>query len=83
MPERELLTVYQAAERAAVSRRSIYIWMQQGKVEFCRTAGGNVRVFADSLFREGTLTRPTVTTLTVAEPSDDAGDPVDPTLGDA
>lgn len=41
-----------AAEVVGVSRRTIYNWMNAGKVEFIRTAGGSVRIFVDSLWRD-------------------------------
>jgi len=35
-----------------VSRRTIYNWIASGKVEYVRTAGGSVRIFVDTLWRE-------------------------------
>jgi predicted site-specific integrase-resolvase len=35
-----------------VSRRTIYNWISAGKVEYVRTAGGAIRIFADSLWRD-------------------------------
>jgi excisionase family DNA binding protein len=40
-----------ACEVVGVSRRTIYNWMAGGQIEFVRTAGGSVRIFADSLWR--------------------------------
>ena len=40
-----------ACEVVGVSRRTIYNWMAGGKIEFVRTAGGSVRIFADSLWK--------------------------------
>jgi excisionase family DNA binding protein len=40
-----------ACEVVGVSRRTIYNWMAGGKVQFVRTAGGSVRIYADSLWR--------------------------------
>jgi excisionase family DNA binding protein len=40
-----------ACEEVGVSRRTIYNWMACGKIEYVRTAGGSVRIFADSLWR--------------------------------
>ena len=48
---RVTLTINQAMVRADVSRRTIYHWLKQGKVEYVRTAGGSVRIYEDSLFR--------------------------------
>jgi len=41
-----------ACETVGVSRRTIYNWIAGGKVEYVRTAGGAVRIFADSLWRD-------------------------------
>ena len=35
-----------------VSRRTIYNWIAGGKVQYVRTAGGSVRIFADTLWRD-------------------------------
>ena len=40
-----------ACEVVGVSRRTIYNWMAGGKIEYVRTAGGSVRIFADSLWK--------------------------------
>ena len=40
-----------ACEVVGVSRRTIYNWMAGGKVQYVRTAGGSVRIYADSLWR--------------------------------
>lgn len=49
--DRELVTIGKACELAEVSRRTIYNWLEAGKLEYVRTAGGHVRIYADSLFR--------------------------------
>ncbi|HTI38297.1 MAG TPA: helix-turn-helix domain-containing protein [Vicinamibacterales bacterium] len=41
-----------ACEVVGVSRRTIYNWIASGKVEYVRTAGGSVRIFVDTLWRE-------------------------------
>jgi excisionase family DNA binding protein len=46
---RELLTINQACARAKVSRRTVQKWLQSGKIDFVRTAGGSPRIFADTL----------------------------------
>lgn len=51
LPE-EWLTVNAAAAEVGVSRRTVYNWMKAGKVTTKRTAGGNVRILAASLYRE-------------------------------
>ena len=40
-----------ACELADVSRRTIYNWLSSGKIEYVRTAGGSVRIFVDTLWR--------------------------------
>jgi excisionase family DNA binding protein len=52
-PARRILTIAQACVEVGVSRRSIYNWLAAGKVAFCRTAGGAVRIYADTLTRPG------------------------------
>ena len=49
--ERQTLSIMKACEVVGVSRRTIYNWMAGGKVQYVRTAGGSVRIFADSLWR--------------------------------
>jgi excisionase family DNA binding protein len=41
-----------ACAMVGVSRRTIYNWITAGKVEYVRTAGGSVRIFVDSLWRD-------------------------------
>ena len=47
-----LLSIMKACELVGVSRRTIYNWISSGKVEYVRTAGGSMRIFADSLWRK-------------------------------
>jgi excisionase family DNA binding protein len=49
--QRPRINIVQACSVAGVSRGTIYYWMRLGKVEFVRTAGGKVRIFADTLLR--------------------------------
>ena len=49
--ERQTLSIMKACEVVGVSRRTIYNWMAGGKVQHVRTAGGSVRIFADSLWK--------------------------------
>src|SRR5438270_554898 len=51
LEQRQTLSIMKACEVVGVSRRTIYNWMAGGKIEFVRTAGGSVRIFADSLWR--------------------------------
>lgn len=50
-PSRVLVTIAQACEIVGVSRRTIYNWIAGNKVEYVRTVGGSIRIFADSLFQ--------------------------------
>lgn len=56
--ERETLTILKACEVVGVSRRTIYNWISTGKVEYVRTAGGSIRIFADTLWRSNAVTGP-------------------------
>lgn len=49
--DRQTLSIMKACELVGVSRRTIYNWIAGGKVEYVRTAGGSVRIFADTLWR--------------------------------
>ena len=50
--DRQTLSIMKACEAVGVSRRTIYNWISAGKVEYIRTAGGSIRIFADSLWRD-------------------------------
>ena len=50
--DRKTISIMKACELVGVSRRTIYNWISSGKVEYVRTAGGSVRIFADTLWRE-------------------------------
>ena len=52
MIERKTISIMKACELVGVSRRTIYNWIASGKVEYVRTAGGSVRIFADTLWRD-------------------------------
>jgi len=49
--ERQTISIMGACELVGVSRRTIYNWIAAGKVEYVRTAGGSVRIFVDTLWR--------------------------------
>lgn len=51
MNDRKTISIMKACELVGVSRRTIYNWIASGKVEYIRTAGGSVRIFADTLWR--------------------------------
>jgi excisionase family DNA binding protein len=50
--DRQTLSIIKACEAVGVTRRTIYNWIAAGKVEYVRTAGGSIRIFADSLWRD-------------------------------
>ena len=50
--ERKTISIMKACELVGVSRRTIYNWMSAGKIEYVRTAGGSVRIFVDTLWRD-------------------------------
>jgi excisionase family DNA binding protein len=52
--DRQTLSIMKACEAVGVSRRTIYNWISAGKVEYVRTAGGSIRIFADTLWRDAT-----------------------------
>lgn len=51
IPERDTASIEDACKLAHVSRRTIYNWMASKKIECIRTAGGNVRIYTDTLFK--------------------------------
>ena len=69
--DRQTLSIMKACEAVGVSRRTIYNWISAGKVEYVRTAGGSIRIFADTLWRDSTSARSTP--ATVAGPASAAG----------
>lgn len=50
--ERKAISIMKACELVGVSRRTIYNWISAGKVDYVRTAGGSIRIFTDSLWRD-------------------------------
>jgi excisionase family DNA binding protein len=50
--DRKTISIMKACELVGVSRRTIYNWLSSGKIEYVRTAGGSVRIFADTLWRD-------------------------------
>ena len=53
--DRQTLSIMKACEAVGVSRRTIYNWIAAGKVHYVRTAGGAIRIFADSLWRDASM----------------------------
>jgi excisionase family DNA binding protein len=63
--ERKTISIMKACELVGVSRRTIYNWLSSGKIEYVRTAGGSVRIFVDTLWRDPQRTeRPAATAPT-------------------
>jgi excisionase family DNA binding protein len=54
--ERKSISIMKACELVGVSRRTIYNWLSAGKIEYVRTAGGSVRIFTDTLWRDANNT---------------------------
>lgn len=52
MLDRQTVSIARAGELVGVSRRTIYNWIAGGKVQYVRTAGGAIRIFVDTLWRE-------------------------------
>jgi excisionase family DNA binding protein len=48
---RSMVSIEEAAALTGVSRRTIYNWLADGKIEAVRTAGGAIRVYEDTLFK--------------------------------
>ena len=49
-PNASWLTIEEACIEVRVSRRTMYNWIQDGKIRVARTAGGSIRVDPSSLF---------------------------------
>lgn len=49
--ERARCNIAQAMVICGVSRRTVYNWLQSGRLEYVRTPGGSVRIYVDSLLR--------------------------------
>ena len=52
MTDRKTISIMKACELVGDSRRTIYNWIAANKVEYLRTAGGSIRIFVDTLWRE-------------------------------
>lgn len=50
--DRQHVSIAKASDMVGVSRRTIYNWIAASKVEYMRTAGGSIRIFVDTLYRE-------------------------------
>jgi excisionase family DNA binding protein len=49
---RPVVSVNEACALVDVSRRTIYNWVEAGKVEYVRPVGGSIWIFPDSLWRD-------------------------------
>jgi excisionase family DNA binding protein len=67
--DRKTISIMKACEVVGVSRRTIYNWLSSGKLEYIRTAGGSVRIFADTLWRDPS--HPSRTSTSVGWPLED------------
>jgi excisionase family DNA binding protein len=67
--ERQTVSIMKACEVVGVSRRTIYNWISAGKVEYVRTAGGSIRIFADTLWREPGDSRPGQPNVSAGQPA--------------
>jgi excisionase family DNA binding protein len=50
--DRQTVSIMQACALVGVTRRSIYNWLKAGKLDYKRTAGGSIRIYVDSLWRD-------------------------------
>lgn len=50
-PTRDTVSIMKAGEMVGVSRRTIYNWIADRRVEYIRTASGRIRIFVDTLWR--------------------------------
>jgi len=50
--DRKTVSINKASELVGVTRRTIYNWLSSGKLEYVRTAGGSVRIYVDTLWRD-------------------------------
>jgi excisionase family DNA binding protein len=67
--EREVISIMKACGLVDVSRRTIYNWLSSGKIEYVRTAGGSVRIFVDTLWRNPhSSNRPAVNAIHTEDP---------------
>ena len=52
MTDEHTISIKEAQALVNVSRRTIYNWLASGKLRFKRTAGGSVRIYPSSLWRD-------------------------------
>jgi len=49
---RTTVSIMTACVMTGVSRRTIYNWIAAEKIEWTRTAGGSIRIFVDTLWKD-------------------------------
>jgi hypothetical protein len=52
VPGERTVSILKACEATGVGRRTMHTWLATGKVEYIRTAGGAVRIYWLSLWRD-------------------------------
>lgn len=50
--DRETVSLNRACEMVGCCRRTLYNWIAANKVQYIRTAGGSIRIYVDTLWRE-------------------------------
>ena len=50
--DRQTVSIVKACDLVDVSRRTLYYWMEAGKIDYIRTAGGSRRIYVDTLFQK-------------------------------
>jgi excisionase family DNA binding protein len=73
--ERKTISIMKACDLVGVSRRTIYNWLSSGKIEYIRTAGGSVRIFADTLWRDPQRAALSASTVSGKRKSETSFDP--------
>lgn len=53
LDQRKTVSITQASRLVSVHRRTIYNWIYDDKIQYVRTAGGAIRIFVDTLWRDG------------------------------
>lgn len=49
---RNTVSIMQACAIVGVSRRTIYNWLNAGRLEYRRIASGSIRIYEDSLWKK-------------------------------
>ena len=70
--QRRTFSIIQVCDKLGVSRRTVYNWINAGKVEYVRTPGGKIQIFADSLWQQDPDVAPEYSTSPTGPDSDAA-----------